>query len=242
MFVRICLINTKSCWLQSAASEIEQVCRPGSASCSGSKLQSCSKHPVQWKINSPSPDPLSRLILIKLGCWRRLRGPLHRYGEAQIRSNPFLSHSYSAEGRDGEKWRKKINKTNKTTYTTSLEMIQETIALGRRQDALSAGRSFLQMTGASTGGGVWTHTGCNVMHAGRGWSSIDGTVALQRWTPRLHGSDGVLGVLGVLGLRLENKNNYENKVILLWIHSHLITTLFLYYFGQYSRNISTLFS
>lgn len=35
------------------------------------------------------------------------------------------------------------------TYTTSLEMIQETIALGRRQDALSAGRSFLQMTGAS---------------------------------------------------------------------------------------------
>lgn len=35
------------------------------------------------------------------------------------------------------------------TYTTSLEMIQETIALERRQDALSAGRSFLQMTGAS---------------------------------------------------------------------------------------------
>lgn len=35
------------------------------------------------------------------------------------------------------------------TYTTSLEMIQETIALERRQNALSAGRSFLQMTGAS---------------------------------------------------------------------------------------------
>lgn len=35
------------------------------------------------------------------------------------------------------------------TYTTSLEMIQETIALERRQDALSDGRSFLQMTGAS---------------------------------------------------------------------------------------------
>ncbi|KAF3844859.1 hypothetical protein F7725_008022 [Dissostichus mawsoni] len=32
------------------------------------------------------------------------------------------------------------------TYTTSLEMIHETIALERRQDALSAGRSFLQLT------------------------------------------------------------------------------------------------
>lgn len=42
-----------------------------------------------------------------------------------------------------------LNEFKKGTYTTSLEMIQETIALGRRQDALSAGRSFLQMTGAS---------------------------------------------------------------------------------------------
>lgn len=43
----------------------------------------------------------------------------------------------------------KLNVFKKLTYTTSLEMIQETIALERRQDALSVGRSFLQMTGAS---------------------------------------------------------------------------------------------
>lgn len=68
------------------------------------------------------------------------------------------------------------------TYTTSLEMIQETIALERRQDAVSAGRSFLRLTGASRRS-VRTHTGGNVMQnkqrAGLWLLSIDGGVALR---------------------------------------------------------------
>lgn len=126
-------------------------------SCWNDKVQSWGMRTVfQSKINRPTSPLLTRWFGFGFH-FRQIAGACNArrsQWEAQIPSitrnhNLLLSHSVSEH----------IEVNNKMTYTTSLEMIQETIALQRRQDALSVGRSFLQMTG----GCVWTHTGGNVM-------------------------------------------------------------------------------